>query len=255
MRDPNSLCAFLLGLIVSSPVFAAAPGAGDVPPGWPNPIHDDAYYGFLLVDRLEVADNEGPNTLDWELVGWFGGDFNRLWLEAEGAQHLESSGGEIERLDVSWGRLIAPFWDLQLGVGTQRTYGPDEDDERHWAVVGLQGLAPGMFEVDANIRLDEEGVFAADLEVEYDLLITQRLMLQPSVETAIFSDSVEEFGIGEGLNRVALGLRLRYEIVRQFAPYIGVQWTRSFGETADFARSVDEPVSETSLLAGVRMWF
>ena len=251
MRLPLALCALLL----SAPLAAAVPGAGDVPTAWPDPIDDDARYGFLLIDRLEYSDNEGPNTLGWEALGWLGGDVNRLWLNTEGAQRLEGAGGEIERLDVSFGQLIAPYWDLQLGVGTQRIDGPGPDAERYSVVASLVGLAPGWFEVDANLRLSDVGGVSANLEAEYELLLTQRLVLQPRFETAVSSERASAFGVGEGLNSVALGLRLRYEIRRQLAPYVGLEWTRKYGETADLARAENEAVSDTALVAGLRLWF
>lgn len=251
MRLPLALCALLL----STPLAAAVPGAGDVPSAWPDPIDDDARHGFLLIDRLEYRDNEGPNTLGWEALGWLGGDVNRLWLNTEGKQRLQGAGGEIERLDVSYGRLIAPFWDLQLGLGTQRIDAAGADEERYSVVVGLLGLAPGWFEVDANLRLSDAGGVSANLEAEYELLLTQRLVLQPRFETAVASERASAFGVGEGLNSVALGLRLRYEIRRQLAPYVGLQWTRRYGETADLARAENEAVSDTAWVAGLRLWF
>lgn len=254
MKMMRGLCV-LLALILSAPLAAAVPGAGDVPPTWPDPIDDDSHYGFLLIDRLEYRNNEGPNTLGWEALGWFGGDVNRLWLNTEGEQRLQGAGGEIERLDVSFGRLIAPYWDLQLGVGTQRIYGTGPDEDRYSVVVGLQGLAPGWFEVDANVRLSDVGGVSADLEAEYELLLTQRLVLQPRLEAAVASERVSAFGVGEGLNAVALGLRLRYEIRRQLAPYVGLEWTRKYGETADLARVENESISDTAWVAGLRLWF
>lgn len=251
MRLPLALCALLL----SAPLAAAVPGAGDVPPTWPDPIDDDARYGFLLIDRLEYSDNEGPNTLAWEALGWVGGDVNRLWLNTEGRQRLEGAGSDIERLDVSFGRLIAPYWDLQLGVGTQRIDEPGSDAERYSAVVSLVGLAPGWFEVDANVRLSDVGGVSANLEAEYELLLTQRLVLQPRFETMVAGERVSAFGVGEGLNSVVLGLRLRYEIRRQLAPYVGLEWTRKYGETADLARAENEAVADTAWVAGLRLWF
>jgi len=251
MRLPLALCALLL----STPLAAAVPGAGDVPPAWPDPIEDDARYGLLLIDRLEYSDNEGPNTLNWEALGWFGGDVNRLWLNTDGKQRLQGAGREIERLDVSYGRLIAPFWDLQLGLGTQRIDGPGPDAERYSVVASLVGLAPGWFEVDANLRLSEAGGVSANLEAEYELLLTQRLVLQPRFETLVASERVPAFGVGEGLNSVALGLRLRYEIRRQLAPYLGLQWTRRYGESADLARAENEAIADTAWVAGLRLWF
>ena len=134
-------------------------------------------------------------------------------------------------------------------------YGSGQDQDRFWAVVGLQGLAPYWFEVDANLRVSEDGDVSADLEAEYDLLLTQRLILQPRFEIDFAAQEVEEFGVGRGFNSVTLGLRLRYEVRRQFAPYIGLSWTRKLGDTADLARDEGENTDDLAVVGGLRFWF
>ena len=248
----------LLGLLlalVAPPAGAAGTGV-QAEPDWPPPINDQTRYARLLVDRLEYADADEENSLNWDAQFWYGGDLNRLWLETEGEDVVSGGdGGELENFDIQYSRRFAPFWDVQAGLGYQRRYGPGPDRDRSYAVLGLQGLAPYWFEVDANLRLSEDGDAAVDLEAEYDWRLTQRLILQPRLETAYAFDAVERFGVGQGVNDVQLGLRLRYELRREFAPYIGITWNRKFGDTADLARDEGEDTGVTAVVAGVRLWF
>jgi copper resistance protein B len=243
-------------LAVAFPAFGeSATRPSGAPPGWPEPIDDSKIHSFVLVDQLEFWSSDEQDALRWDVLSWVGGDYNRLWVKTEGEDLTGGAGGELELFDVQYGRLIAPFWDLLTGVGYQRIWGPGSDPDRFYAVVGLQGLAPQWFEVDANLRLSEDGDLSADLEAEYDLLLTQRLILQPRFETSVALQEVEEFGVGEGFNSVRLGARLRYEIRREIAPYIGVTWNRKLGDTADLARDEGEDVEDFSLVAGIRLWF
>ena len=225
------------------------------PAGWAEPILDSEPHAFLLFDQLEYQNIEGTDAVAWDALGWYGGDYQRVWIETEGEDLGNGEGGEIERFDVQYGRLIAPFWDVQVGLGYQRAYGDGPDQDRVSAIFGLQGLAPQWFEVDANLRVSEDGDVSADLEAEYDLLLTQRWVLQPRFETEFAFQDVDEFDVASGLNSVRLSLRLRYEIRREFAPYIGVSWSRLLGDTADIARAGGEDVEETAVVAGVRFWF
>lgn len=223
---------------------------------WPAPMHDDHRFAKLLIDRLEYAAGDEEDTLNWEAQFWYGGDYQRLWIETEGEDVVSGGeGGHVEKFDVLYSRLIAPYWDVQTGVGYETTYGPGPDRDRASALIGLQGLAPYWFEVDANLRVSEDGDLSAEFEAEYDWLFTQRLVLQPRFATSYAFDEVAEFGVGKGLNSVRLGLRLRYEIKREFAPYIGVTWSEQFGDTADLAEAEGEETDSTALVAGVRMWF
>jgi copper resistance protein B len=211
-------------------------------------------FGKLLFDLFEyhVTSEEREGLYDVEF--WYGGDFNRVWVETEGEHSFKSGEGTLERLDLYYARLITPFWDFRVGAGVQAVYG-EASDSRTYAVVGFQGLAPYWFEVDANLRVDTEGKVSADLELEYDLLFTQRLILQPRLETLVSFSDIPDVGVWSGLNNLELGLRLRYEIRREFAPYVGVSWTTYFGKAKDARRSAGEDTSLVNLLLGVRMWF
>ncbi len=223
--------------------------------GWAPPVGDSPH-GLFLIDRLEYAAGDDEDSVNLEFKGWYGGDYNRIWVEGEAEDVVSGgSGGAIENLDLLYGRLISPYWSVQAGVGYQLEYGPGPDPDRAYAVLGLQGLAPYWFEVDTNLRVSEDGDAWADFETEYDFLLTQRLVLQPRFGTMIAFDEVEEFGVGKGINNVKLGLRLRYEIKREFAPYIGVSWNKKLGDTADMAEAEGEDTGDFRVLAGVRMWF
>lgn len=211
-------------------------------------------FGKLLFDLFEYHVTSEEKEALYDIEFWYGGDFNRLWVETEGEHSFKSGEGTLERLDLYYGRLITPFWDFRVGVGLQSVYG-DVSDERTYAVVGVQGLAPYWFEVDANVRLDTDGNVTADLEVEYDLLFTQRLILQPRIETLVSFSDIPEVDVWSGVNNLELGLRLRYEIRREFAPYVGVNWTTYLGKAKDVRETAGEDTSFVNLLLGIRMWF
>ncbi|ANK82080.1 MAG: copper resistance protein CopB [Rhizobiales bacterium NRL2] len=213
-------------------------------------VADEEVFTFLQVERFEYRATDGKDLLNWEAQGWAGTDTNKAWLKTEGEKLV---GGKVEDAEVQllYSRMIAPFWDLQVGA----RYDIRPDPSRGFAVFGVQGFAPYFFEVDAAGFVSEDGDVSARIEAEYELLLTQRLILQPSAELNFAVQEVERLGIGRGLSDVELGLRLRYEIVREFAPYVGVSWERKVGRTADFARREGEDVDSLALVAGVRFWF
>lgn len=210
----------------------------------------DAAY-FVLIDRIEYQSNEGSPNLLVDGQGWWGTDRNKLWVKSEIEYDFDADRFEEAELQALWSRPIARFFDFQAGV--RHDFEPDPT--RTFGVIGIQGLAPYWFEIDANLFVSGKGDVSARFEAEYDLLLTQRLIIQPRTELNFAVQSVEESDVGSGLSTAELGLRLRYEIKRQFAPYVGVNWTRSVGETADFARADGENVGAVSFVAGLRLWF
>jgi copper resistance protein B len=245
------MVAMLLSLL-AVPEAAAQQRPFPLPPAeWPETIHDNSIRFFFLADRLEYQwSDEGPNRYLWDLQGWIGGDWNRFWYKVEGENLV---GGETEKSQVEalYARLIAPFWHLQAGL--RHDFRPRP--ERTYLALGVQGLGLFWFELEATAYLSEEGDLSARLETEYDLLITQRLVLQPRLETSFSATEVEELGVGRGFNEIELGLRLRYEIRREFAPYAGVTWTRLLGDTADLVAAQGEDKRRTAWLAGLRLWY
>ena len=211
--------------------------------------HAPGFNTYVLFNRLEATDGDHGRGQAWEAQAWFGGDIHRLWLRSEG----ERAGGDIESadLEVLYGRSVTPWWDVVAGIRHDVEPGPS----RTWAAVGVQGLAPYMFEVSATGYLGESGRTAANVELEYEVLFTNRLILQPLVELEFHGKDDPARGIGSGLSKAEAGLRLRYEVRREFAPYVGIVRERRFGRTADYHRAEGEPVDDTKLVAGVRFWF
>lgn len=211
--------------------------------------HGGQRLGSLRVERLEYRAREGEDGYLWEADAWYGGDLDRLWLksEGEGAWGEEVEDAEIQAL---YSRAIGPWFDLQAGV-RQDLAGP----ARTHAVVGVQGLAPYLFEVDAAAYLSTVGDLTARLEAELDQRVTQRLILQPRVEMALAAQDVPELGIGAGIDSVEAGARLRYEIVREFAPYVGVEQEWKLGGSADYARAAGASAKATNIVLGVQFWF
>lgn len=205
---------------------------------------------MIMADRAEVQVRDGEESLVWDGSAWWGGDFNRLWLEIEGETGLSGGGTEEAAIEAAWSRAVSAFFDVQAGV----RHGFEPED-RTGAMVGLQGLAPYWFEIDAEAWLDDEGDAFSALEAEYDLLLTQRLILQPRAEAEIAMQDVPALGLGAGFTEISLGARLRYEIRREFAPYVGVEWARQVGETAQIARAAGEDRGGVAAVAGVRVWF
>ena len=211
-----------------------------------HPAHDRRRHSYWLVDRLEADDDEG---LGWKATAWIGGDINRLWLRSEGEwRHDRVEHGELE---VLGGRAISPWWDLVAGIRHDFGEGPSQT----FAAVGVTGLAPYKIEIEATAYLGSSGQTAARVEASYDTLLSNRLILQWHAEAQLHGKDDEERGVGAGLGTFEAGLRLRYEVTRQFAPYIGLSWERAFGGTADFRRDHAEPVGDTRVVAGVRVWF
>jgi copper resistance protein B len=200
-------------------------------------------------DRLVYRVREGDDGYMWDVQGLYGGDFDKFWFKSEGEG---SFGDELESAEVQalWSHAIDPFFDLQLGV-RQDLVGPS----RTHAVAGVQGLAPYLFEFDAAAFLSSKGELTARIEAELDQRITQRLILQPRAEIALSAQDIPEMGTGSGIDRIELGLRLRYEFAREFAPYIGVEQEWLIGGSADYAAANGEDPSATNYVIGLRFWF
>jgi copper resistance protein B len=212
-------------------------------------MDDTAPVGMVIFDRLEWRDADGANLLGWDAQAWYGGDYHKVWLKPEG----ERAGGRTEdaRAELLWDRIVARWWSVQAGARRDFGAGPT----RTWATVGIQGLAPQWFHIDAALYVGDQGRTAARFAAEYELLLTQRLILQPRLEMNLHGKSDPQRGLGSGLTSLEIGLRLRYEFRREFAPYLGLTSSRAFGGTADMRQADGEAISDTCLVAGVRVWF
>ncbi|MAA75139.1 MAG: copper resistance protein CopB [Salinisphaeraceae bacterium] len=226
------------------------PNSG-APAEWPKITMDQEKFAFALVDRLEYGDTEGVNNYLWDAQGWIGGDTNKFWWKTEGEGPERGAGPENTEFQALYNRMISPFWGLQAGLRYDTNPGPD----RGFAVLGIQGLAPYWFESDTALFVSDDGKVSFRGEFEYEILLTQRLILQPRLEFNASAQNVPEYGLGQGLNDTEMGLRLRYEIKREFAPYIGVRYEALYGETEDIAQRAGEATSSTNFVIGVRAWY
>ena len=212
-------------------------------------MEDDVARAYLILDRLEGFRTSNGHGQALDAQGWIGGDINKLWLKVDGERDEGKLGAT--RTEALWNHAIATYWGLQTGVRHDFGDGPG----RTWAAFGFQGLAPYWFDVQATAYVGQGGRTALRFEPEYDLLLTQRLILQPNVKISLYGKKDPERGIGSGLSDMEAGLRLRYEFSRKFAPYLGVVYNRKFGSTAQYAELAGKPASETRLVGGVRIWF
>jgi copper resistance protein B len=204
---------------------------------------------YVLFDRLEWRAGNHERTANWDSVGWFGGDINRLWFRTEG--EVDGEATQDAEAHLLYGRAFSRWWDFVAGVRQDFRPGPAQT----WGAVGIQGLAPNFFEIEATAYVGASGRTQARLGAEYELRITNRLILQPRAEINLSGKSDPQHNSGSGLNTVEAGLRLRYEFRREFAPYVGLEWEGKFGGTADFAREQGDPTHATRFVAGVRVWF
>jgi copper resistance protein B len=212
-------------------------------------VHDAMINSFVLFDQLEWQSNAGGTGLNIDMKGWVGRDRDRLRFRIEGDGE-DGRMGEAEA-HVLYGRQFSRWWDVVAGVRHDFEPGPS----RTWAAVGIQGLAPYWFEVELTGYVGESGRTHLRGEVEYELLLTNRLVLQPLVEVNLFGKSDPERSLGAGLSTTDAGLRLRYEVRREFAPYVGVSWNHKWGETADLAEAAGEDTGGARFVAGLRLWF
>jgi copper resistance protein B len=228
-------------------------------PGWPSPVNDAERYLFTLVDVLEWRPKTGGgqehSDYRWDIEGWYGGDYNRLWFKTEGQRDTAFKADYDVDAQLLYGRLIAPYYDFQIGGRMETQSFRGRNVTRGLAVIGLEGLVPYSYQIEPTLFIDQNGAVSMRFSATKDLLFTQRLILQGRLETNLAIQRVEEFSTGSGLNNLEFGIRLRYEIRRGFAPYIGLSWDRAFGETATLVRREGGNPHQLRIAVGVRAWF
>jgi copper resistance protein B len=212
-------------------------------------MDDTSNVGRVLVDQLEGYDADSHTALAWDAQGWYGGDYNKVWMKTEG-ERVAGVTKEAEA-ELLWNRIFARWWSIQTGVRHDFGEGPS----RTWGAIGIEGLAPYWFDVEATLYVGGGGRAAAKAKVEYDLLFTQRLILQPELELNLLSKDDPERNLGAGLTDFEFGLRLRYEFRREIAPYVGLAFTQRVGDTADLVRAAGENSSDLRVVMGVRFSF
>lgn len=243
------------GMTMPSPAATAAVPTVPLPthPGWPSPIDDNPQLTYFIADILEYSSaGNGASGTRFDAYAWTGGDINRIWFKTEGFASSNPDARDAE-VSVLSGRLVKPFFDFQAGV--RFVPGLGTKPSRTYAVVGYQGLAPYNFDIEPSLFISQSGKVSARFTGSYDIPFTQRLILQPRLETNLALQNDAAVGIGAGLNDVDFGLRLRYEIRRELAPYIGIAWQQKFGQTHIYALRDGADQARFPLLAGLRFWF
>lgn len=222
---------------------------------WPSPVHDRRPFALVLFDVFEFRPHEGDGDYVWDIDGWFGGDYNRLWFKTEGGANAAFKTDYDIDAQLLYGRFVAKYYDFQVGGRVQTKTVDKRNVTRGFAVIGIEGLVPYNYEAESALFISQAGDVSARLTLTKDLLLTQRLILQARFEADAAIQEVERFTVGSGLNSIEAGLRLRYEIWREFAPYIGISYDRSVFGTADLVRRDGGDPSDLRFVVGLRMWF
>jgi copper resistance protein B len=243
------ICSAVAHAQSSSPSAATHPGSSV--PGWEPPVMDNTIMWHVLFNQLEGRTNGPDNEFRWDGQGWIGTDMNKIWFKSEGfVENSKATDGDTEAL-YDHPIPFLRYFDAQAGV----RYDLDSNPGRTWGAIGVQGLAPYFFDFEPTFYFSDRGRVAGRLMGSYDLLITNRLILQPQFELNFYSKRDPSRGIGSGLSELDTGLRLRYEISRKFAPYIGLAYNGKFGETADFTRAEGSTVNDVRFIFGIRLWY
>ena len=230
------LISFMMALSLSNALYAGG-------------MDDDPILTMVKIDQLEKTDIGNDNNTAWQAQAWLGKDLNKVWLKTEG-EVVDNTLEEAE-FQLLYSRAIAPYWDAQIGWRHDSKPTPNRD----WLAIGVQGLAPYFFDTDVALFIGEGGNVGLRAEFEYELLLSQKWILSPEIEANFFSKNDEDVQTGSGLSDLSAGLRLRYEIKREFAPYLGVEWKKSFGTTADYLREHGEDRSDVQWVLGIKAWF
>ncbi|MEO6909198.1 MAG: copper resistance protein B [Abditibacteriaceae bacterium] len=217
-------------------------------------VHDNASYSKTLFDLLEYRPDGANSDVRWDIERWQGGDYNRWWFKTEGTANVHSGDTDAE-FQLLKSKLTSPYTEFQYGLRLETRHSGGSTVARPQAVVGFQALMPYNYDLESAIYVDIHGNISGEVKAEKDFKINQRLILQPRIQVGAALQQVDSFGIGSGLTDMSLDLRLRYEINRQFAPYIVITYQKSFGKTASFVRQEGGNPSQLRFVTGVRMWF
>ena len=252
----SAVAAALIFMIAgSAPGSAQVTSGADLPEKtWPAPVNDAQKFTYLLFDVLEFQPQGSDSAFRWDIQGWRGGDYNRIWFKSEGEAKTALKADYDIDLQLLYGRFIKRYYDFQIGVRAETQTFRGASVTRAHAVIGFSGLAPYKYEIEPTLFISQNGDLSARFTATKDLLVTQRVVIQPRFEINAAIQQVERFTTGRGLNNVELGFRLRYEIRRQFAPYIGISYDQSFFGTANFVRQDGGNPRQIRFVAGVRVW-
>jgi copper resistance protein B len=212
-------------------------------------LADRRRFGSVLIDNLETHRTDGQTWVPYDVEAWFGQTYDRAVLKTEG--DIQEGNIAEARTELLWGHAVAPYWDMQVGVRYDSGVGPN----RTWLAAGIEGLAPYWFDLEITGYVGESSRTALRLDASYEMLVTQRLILEPRLEANLYGKHDPERGLGSGLSDTTLALRLRYEVRRELAPYIGVEWIEQHGDTAALTRAAGRDPSDSRLVLGLRFWF
>lgn len=241
------------GMTVEDTLDAAAAGPPDT---WPVPVHDNPTLSFTLFEQLEYrSSDDQADQFGWDAQGWIGNDDNKFWWKSEGSIALDGSSEGDTEVQALYATPLTAFWFAQAGVRYEHAWTSGDSQDRWSLALGVQGLAPYRFELEPTLFITEDGDFLGRLTASYDTYLTQRLVLQPRAELNLSAQDVPDYGLGAGLNDVTLELRLRYEVEREFAPYVGLRYSTFLGETADITRRGGSPTDDLQIVFGVRLAF
>jgi copper resistance protein B len=213
-------------------------------------MDDDPILTKVMIDQLEIRNMDGPDPFVVEADAWVGKDLNKAWFKVSG-ERVDGTWESAE-FEARYSRAVAPYWDFQVGI---RHDARPSKETRDWAAVGFRGLAPYFFDVDSSLYLGSDGNIGLRLQAEYEIMFTQKLVLAPEAQANLYSKADKAIDQGSGLSSSELGVRLRYEIRREFAPYIGINWEKRYGQTADLMEAAGESTDDVQFVAGIRMWF
>lgn len=220
---------------------------------WPSAVSDSEPHGLLLFELFEYNPRAG-GSLRWDIVGWRGGDYDRIWFKSEGTQSSTLSTGGVGDLQVLYGRMISAYFDFQVGLDYNRAWGRANQAGRFQLVLGLQGLVPYSFQLEPVVFISQNGEISGRITASQDFVLSQRFIANFRFETSAAAQHAHAFDVGSGFNDISVGLRFRYELRREFAPYLGVNWNHLFGETADYARRSGTSPEGFALIGGIRAW-
>jgi len=212
-------------------------------------LADERMFRSIRIDNVEISRVDGKTVVPYDLEGWFGRTYDRAVLKSEG--ELEGDDLADARTELLWGHAIAAYWDTQVGVRYDGGRGPN----RTWLAAGIEGLAPYWFDLEVTAYVGQSNRTAVRVDASYDMLISQRLIFQPRLEANLYGKDDIERGLGSGLSDLSLALRLRYEIRRELAPYVGLEWVNEYGGTEDLTRAAGGDPRDTRLTMGLRFWF
>lgn len=224
--------------------------AGLLPVSAQAGMGDDPTLVKVMIDQLEIRNMDGPDPFVIEADAWIGKDLNKAWFKLNG-ERVDGTW-EAAQFEARYSRAVDTYWDLQVGV---RHDAKPSNETRDWAVIGVRGLAPYFFDIDSSLYIGKGGNLGLDFQAEYEALITQKLILSPEIQASFFSRDDKAIDQGSGLASTEIGLRLRYEIRREFAPYIGINWEKRYGQTADLMEAAGESTDDVQFVAGIRIWF